>query len=201
MKDLLLLTADQDAEFTARPLLEKIPRVEHIPTFEFDIIRHPHRDPGVATQAVEYVRPYISDYRFLMIIFDYEGSGKEASPAAVEQEMENALNRNGWQDRSACILFNPELESWLWVNRTHLHDILEWKHRESIDEWLQAKGFLFNENKPIRPKEAFETALKRQNIPRSSALYSKLAQKASYRLCTDPSFEKFITTIKIWFSQ
>ncbi|HNY51343.1 MAG: hypothetical protein BWY69_01518 [Planctomycetes bacterium ADurb.Bin401] len=201
MKDLLILTADKDAEFFIKSLLEKIPNIESTHLIDYDIISHPQRDPGVVTHAVEFVRPYINDYNFLMIIFDYEGSGKESlSKDVLESEMEDDLNKNGWQDRNVCIALYPELESWLWVNQTHLHNILDWEDTQNIYDWLCANGQTFNANKPDRPKEAFEAALRKQKRPRSSSIYSDLAQRASYRHCIDPSFNKFLTTIKMWFA-
>jgi hypothetical protein len=200
MKDLLVLAADQDAEFLLKALLEKISIVEKISSIDFEIIRHPQRDAGVATDAVEFVRPYINDYRYLMIIFDYEGSGKETrTKNDIELDMENQLNINGWPDRCACITFFPELESWLWVHHQHLHDILDWFGNEDIYKWLETSGYVFTGNKPARPKESFEAALKKQKLPRSSSLYSSLAQKASYQQCIDPSFNKFLNTLKKWF--
>jgi hypothetical protein len=200
MKDILVLVADQDAEFLLKSLLDKIPIVESMPVIDYEIIRHPDHDSGIATHAVEFVRPYINDYRFLMVTFDYEGSGKETSAQdKLELDIEDDFARNGWQNRNVCITFKPELESWLWVNYIHLHYILDWQHQQNVYEWLISKGHTIQQNKPNRPKEAFEDILRKQNIPRSSSLYSKLAQKASYQQCTDSSFNKFLSTIKSWF--
>jgi len=200
LKDLLVLVADQDAEFLMKSLLDKIPVVESIRVIDYEIIRHPDHDSGVATHAVEFVRPYINDYKFLMVTFDHEGSGKESSSQVqLESIVEDGLKRNGWQNRNVCITFKPELESWLWVNRQQLHDVLDWPSGHNIYEWLQLNGYCLQNYKPVRPKEAFEAALKKQNIPRSSSLFSKLAQQASYQQCTDSSFRKFLTTIKLWF--
>jgi hypothetical protein len=202
MKDILILTADQDAEFLIKALLKKIATIEKIRDIDFDVIRHPQRDAGVATDAVEFVRPYIHDYKHLLIIFDYEGSGKEAEAKDVlESQIEKQLNINGWPDINACITFYPELESWLWVNRQHLHGVLDWQSEQDIYEWLKMKGYKFTGNKPERPKEAFEAALRQQKIPRSSSLYSSLAQKSSYQQCSDQSFNKFLHIIKKWFSR
>lgn len=203
MKDLLVLTADQDAEFLLKTLLSRIPMVEDFPAITFDIIRHPQRDPGVAGKAIDFVRPYINDYRFVLIVFDHEGSGREfQSRESLESEIETLLAQNGWQKRSVCIVIEPEIETWLWVNKTHFHNITDWNYEAGVYTWLAENDFQFltNSTKPERPKEAFEAILRKQRIPRSSSLYSKLAQQASYRQCTDTSFEKFIKTIKNWFS-
>jgi hypothetical protein len=203
MKDLLVLCADQDAEFALRSLITRIPYAESLSPISFDTIRHPQRDSGVANNAVEFVRPYIQDYRFLLVIFDHEGCGQECKGRSMlETDMERSFNVNGWRDRNACVLFEPELESWLWVNSVHLHNITDWDHEHDIYTWIRNKGFEFHPdfNKPIRPKEAFEAALRNKCIPRSSSLYSKLVQNAGYSQCVDPSFDKFLRTIKSWFT-
>jgi hypothetical protein len=204
MKDLLLLTADKDAEFTLKSLINKIIIVENINQISFDIITHPQRDPGVAKQTIEYIRPYITDYRFVIILYDHEGSGKESiEKAELESSMENDLANNGWREKNTCILFEPELESWLWVNKQHLHSLVDWQNDQDIYQWINKNGFdsINNSNKPTRPKEAFEAVLKHQKIPRSSSLYSKLAETASYQNCIDDSFDKFIKKIREWFSK
>ncbi len=199
MKDILVLTADKDAELMLKALLDRLPRSEKIREFNFDIITHPKRDPGVVNQSVEYVRPYIKDYRFLLVFFDHEGSGKEKkAKLELELQIEKELDSNGWQDRNACIILEPELESWLWVNKTHLHQIMDWEHQEDVYQWIKTKGFSCINSKPVRPKEAFESALKYQKIPRSSSLYVTLAEKADYLDCIDTSFTKFINTIRNW---
>jgi hypothetical protein len=199
MKDILVLTADKNAELMLKAFMDRLTESEKIRKFDFDIITHPKRDPGVANQSVDFVRPYIKDYRFLLVLFDHEGSGKEReSKSELELQIEKALHNNGWQDRNVCILFEPELESWLWVNKAHLHRIMDWEHKNDIYQWIEAKGFLLKNSKPVRPKEAFESALKFQKIPRSASLYSALAQQADYRDCIDPSFQKFIHTIRNW---
>ncbi len=204
MKDILILTADKCAELTMKALMNRMPKSENIAEFCFDVITHPKRDPGIANQAVEYVRPYIGDYRFLLVIFDHEGSGMENYPRIdLESHIESELNQNGWQDRNACILLEPELESWLWVNKTHLHRVMEWRNEQDIYSWLEMNGFnsLPTIRKPERPKEAFESALRFQKIPFSAALYSGLAQQASYKDCVDPSFKKLVSAVRNWFSE
>lgn len=199
MKDILVLTADKNAELMLKALMSRLPKSEKIREFDFDVHTHTKRDPGVANQSVEYVRPYIQDYRFLLVLFDHEGSGKEKqAKLELESQIEKELDNNGWQDRNACILFEPELESWLWVNKAHLHQVMDWENKEDIYQWIKRNGFSFVNSKPDRPKEAFESALKFQKIPRSSSLYVALAKQADYQDCIDPSFQKFIHTIRNW---
>ena len=55
-------------------------------------------------------------------------------------------------------------------------------------------------DKPSRPKEATEEALKEARIPRSSSIYQQLGEKVSLVRCVDPAFNKLKTTLKNWFS-
>lgn len=204
MKDLLVLVADKDAELIFKELLWRIPHLENITEFSYEILRHPQRDEGIANRAVDYVQQYINDFRFLIVLSDYNGCGKKHIPRVqLETELENQFNQNGWQDRNACILFEPELEAWLWVKHNFLHRLLDWQDEQNIYEWLIQEGFQFKENslKPIRPREAFEAALRKQNIPHSSALYARFARIMDYRQCTDPTFLKFLNTLRRWFQK
>jgi len=203
MKDLLVLAADKDAEFALRSLLSRISGIEKLNEFSFDIITHPQRDPGVINQGVEYVRPHIGAYHHLMVLFDYEGCGRERqSRTDIETDLEKKLSNNGWNDKCACVIFEPELESWLWVNKAHLHDVADWDNEQDVYEWIGAKGYSLKKDtaKPERPKEAFNTVLKQQRIPHSSSLFSKLGSRAGYTECIDPSFDKFINTLRRWFA-
>lgn len=204
MKDVLILTADKNAEFALKGLLPRITQIEGIRKFGFDIITHPHKDPGVANQSVEYVRPYINDYRYLIVMFDHEGCGKEDQTRSdLESKIESLLSINGWQDRNCCILLCPELESWLWVDATTVHDIIGWEDVTNIYVWIRNSGFLTMQGslKPARPKEAFEAALRKCRVARSSSLYQKLTKQADYHNCIDPSFVKLLGTIKRWFAE
>ncbi|MBN2092392.1 hypothetical protein JW964_22415 [candidate division KSB1 bacterium] len=203
MKDLLVLVADKDAELLIKELLWRIPHLENLAEFSSEIIRHPQRDEGIANRASDYVQSFVNDFRFLIVLSDYNGSGKKYIPRVqLETEFENQFNQNGWSDRNACIFFEPELEAWFWVKHNFLHRLLDWQDEQNIYEWLEQEGFQFNDNsqKPLRPKEAFEAVLKKQKIPHSSAIYARFARITDYRQCVDPTFLKFLSTLKKWFS-
>ena len=200
MKDLLVLTADKDAECLIKAFLDRIIKTDEVKKFTFHVLpHHPQRDPGVLNHSVDYVRPYLKEYKFLLVLFDHEGCGKEsASRDKIETQIEKTLDANGWKNRNACVVLEPEIESWLWVNAAHLHDITDWSDKLSVYGWLKKKGFLFKPDgqKPEQPKEAFECILKKQRIPYSSSLFAELAGKASYISCSDPAFSKFIDIIR-----
>lgn len=203
-KDLLVLVADKDAEFALKTLLKnKIPTVEKLREFTFDVISHPQKDSGVYNHVVGFVRPFINKYDYLAVSLDYEGCGHECDTAEkIEQSIEQKLSDNGWDGRNFCVVFEPELESWLWVNQAHLSHLLDWKEGGDIYQWIQENNFEFqclNSNKPVRPKEVFHALLRKQDIPPSSSLFEKVAGWASYKSCQERSFKKFITKIREWF--
>jgi hypothetical protein len=95
MKELLILTADKNAEYTVRSVAERVKAVERI-SFSYDIITHPRQDAGVCKYSVEYVRPFIKSHERLLAMFDYEGCGREGIPRMeIEDSVEKALSNNG----------------------------------------------------------------------------------------------------------
>ena len=201
MKDLIVLVADKNMEFTLRGILERIPNVENIESLNFDIYSHPGHDPVIYNDSHDLLRGLTNSYRYCIAILDHEGSGQEnRDNAEVESDIENNLSVNGWNERCCAVAISPELENWIWVNSTHLHEAVSWQQQTDIYQWLVDKGFNNeNSNKPEKPKEAFEAVLELSNTPRSSAIYYEITNRASYRNCTDPAFNKFIETIRKWF--
>ncbi len=201
MKDLIVLVADKNMEFTLKGVLEKIPMIENIREFDFNIITHSGHDPGVYNYAHEFLRNFSQYFRYSMAILDHEGSGQEnLSREEAETRIEQKLAANGWNGSSCSIVISPELENWIWVNALQIHRAITWNQDQHIYNWLINNGWLNEgESKPNRPKEALESALRLSQIPRSSAIYYDIASQASYANCNDPAFQKFIETIKRWF--
>ena len=98
-------------------------------------------------------------------------------------------------------MLTPELETWIWSNSPHVDEITGWKNRQpGLRPWLTEQGW-FQEGrvKPARPKEAFEAALRKAQIPRSSSLYRQIAEKVSLERCTDKAFREFREILQNWF--
>lgn len=201
MEDLIILVADKNTEFLLRGLLPRIPIIEGINGFDFKIIQHPGRDPGVYNFCDEFLRGFINQYNYSIVILDNEGSGQEnITSDIIEQNIEDRLSKNGWDDRSIAVVINPELENWIWVNEFHLHQTINWNKRESVYRWLRTNGWMDEADlKPSQPKEAFESLLKITKTPRSSSIYLEVASSSSYKDCIDPSFIKLISTLQSWF--
>jgi hypothetical protein len=200
--DLIIVVPDADMEAALRALLSR-PTALGIRQITFDVKRHLQRDAGCRSGAHDYLRLWLKDFRYAMVIFDHEGCGREIKPRdIVEIEVERRLEANGWHGRCAVIVIAPELESWVWSDSPVVDDVLGWSGRNPVlREWVHFKtNFWQGENKkPQRPKEAFEAALRAVRTPRSSTLFEELGREVSVERCIDPSFIKLRDVLCGWF--
>ncbi|RLC05010.1 MAG: hypothetical protein DRI57_27825 [Deltaproteobacteria bacterium] len=200
-KDIIVLVADRNMEFSAKGILNRHQSLDIRPV-TYDIRVHPGHDPACLRQSHSFLQAFIKRYAYALVIFDREGCGKDkASRETLEEAVEKRLAENGWRDRSAAIVLNPELEIWIWSDSPHVSRILGWSRKSpGLRHWLTAEGFLKEgQTKPRRPKEAVENALEIVKKARSSSLYFQIAQKVSFNRCDDPAFLKLRTTLKKWF--
>jgi len=200
-KDLIALVADKNMEAALRSVLQRHESLE-IRKINFDILVHPHRDPGCLSSAHTLLLPFNQRYLCSVVMFDKEGCGQEAKTATeLETEVRNLLFERGWTDRSCAITIDPELESWVWQNSPHVSNALGWD--SGINElylWLKNKGHIEeSENHPKHPKEALEAVLRNVKKPRSSSIYAELGSKLSLKKCDDPSFLRLKSYLQAWF--
>jgi hypothetical protein len=204
MKDLLVVVADSNMKGIMDGLLPRMHRIETTAPFSYAIRVHPMRDAGVRTQIVDFVGPDSDDFRNLLVFLDYEGSGSSEPMPDLQSRIEEDLRNSGWADRVCVVVFDPECDVWMWVNRNKMSEVFRSPRGNNfpnnVDDWLQAKGFSFVNSKPERPKEALEELCREIRLPRSSSLYEQLAASASYRDCTDPGFLRFRNFILEKFS-
>lgn len=202
-RDLVILVADQDMKATLEALLTRHQALGIRP-IQYVVYKHPGHDAGCRTQGVEFLRTFCRQFTHALLIFDLEGSGRDNdSPDDVESELEESLCRNGWtDDRAAVIVIVPELEIWIWSDSPHVDQICGWENRiPPFREWLVEEGFLKSkEEKPDRPKEAFHHALRKVRKQPSSALFKQMAEKVSFRNCTDSRFQKLLERLQKWFA-
>jgi hypothetical protein len=203
----LIILADKNTCSALEGILSR-PEALGIRPIQVEFVRYSLGDPGILRNAVELLRPYLHSCQYALVILDWEGSGREKqSPAEVEKELQEELERNGWEDRCCVIVIDPELEVWVWTDSPHVPEVLRWRSNQesksdlqSLKEWLARHRFLQpGQAKPSRPKEAMEEVLRQTRIPRSSALYKELANKVSLRHCTDRAFCKLTETLRKWF--
>lgn len=198
MKDLILLVADKSMERTLQGGLER-PQSLGIRPITFDFRQHPGRDGGTRTSGAQILALERNRFSHALLVLDHEGSGTEQVPL----ELENTLNSQlagTWGERAKAIVIAPELDAWMWGSDNKLAELLHWPFPESIREWLAKRGFEFQPNgKPLRPKEALEAIFPACRMPRSSAIYQKIATNISLTRCEDPAFHRLKAQLQFWF--
>lgn len=202
MKDLIIAVADSYQEKVVEALLPRIPVVSGTTVFSYDIIRNISNDSGSLNISHELLRPYINEYRFAVVMFDFEGCGAEftLSREEIEARVEDLLEINGWNGRACAIVVSPEIENWMWVDSPNVDRAIGWESQQTLYEWGRVNGLIAHgDSKPLRPKEALEKALRVAGTSKSSSIYKKIAQTVSYRRCEDPAFLKFLRKLTEWF--
>lgn len=203
MKDLVLLVADRNMEFTLRGLLGR-PEALAIRPVAFDLYVHPRHDPGCLHEAHDFLRPLSRDYKYAMVLFDHQGCGREDDPPEVlSTSVKERLARSGWDQRADVVILAPELEVWVWSASPHVETCLGWVDRQpSLRDWLAEAGhWPPGTPKPPQPKEAMEAALRQVRKPRSSAIYLELAQQVSLQGHDEPAFLRLAAALRRWFPQ
>ena len=198
--DLLVLVADLDMEQVVKGLLARPESLEMAPV-RFEVRRHPRRDSGCRTGAVEYLRAFLRSYRRALVLFDLDGSGSDRSREETQKEVEEVLSRNGWNGRARTIVIEPELEAWVWSASDKVPEVLGWrKEYAELRRWLCDQGLWPEESPtPPNPKKAMERTMQESRSRISSRKFFELANAVSLRRCRDPSFNDFKRTLRTWF--
>jgi hypothetical protein len=199
--DLILLVADGTMKAALSGVLNRV-RALRTRQVVFEVLVHPQKDPGVLHRAHDALRPLAGKFAHAVALFDREGCGREAKERqTLEADVEQRLARNGWADRARAVVIDPELESWVWSKSPEVDNALGWAgHVPALRPWLTENGWLQkSEAEPAHPKEAMEAALRVVRRPRSSAIFRELAERVSFRRCSDPAFHKLISALQQWF--
>lgn len=202
MKDLVVVVPDSNTEQTLYGLLERH-KVLQIRRIEYEILVHPERDPGVLQRGASLLAEIdaLNAFRYALLIFDCEGCGREMlTSSELEQQVQQQLDASGWQERSAVVVIDPELESWVFSTSPHVVDVFAEGDAEAFKRVVESfpKTPL---GKPQKPKEAVEKLLRQKAIVRSSALYKELASRVSLKGCIDPAFQRLCAILRSWFPQ
>jgi hypothetical protein len=201
--DLFFLVSDQNMLAAVRGLMTRRKSLQIDETFTFEIRPHPEHDPGCFLRSHDFLKPFQVQYRFALVIFDREGCGSDDSRESLESAVESRLSASGWQNRSAAVAIDPELENWVWSESPHVAESLGWQGKpQDLRVWLESHGELAaSQSKPARPKESMQRVLRHTRQPRSSTVYERLARKVGLSSCRDPAFGKMRTLLQLWFPQ
>jgi len=159
------------------------------------------RDAEVFRMCHDFLRSQQRFADFALVVFDRKDCGRKRPREALEEEVEGRLAANGWANRSAAVVIDPELEAWVWSDSPHVETALGWtKGRARLEEWLTQEGFLHpGLQKPEQPKEAVEKLLRLSKTPYSSSIFRELAEQVSFERCSDPAFLKLKQVLRQWF--
>ena len=197
-KDLVVLVADSQQEKAIETLLNMRAQALGLRQPAFEIYPHTGHDPGVYTYAGEFLSIFIRQFNYALVLLD---AAWEGSPGANEiaAKVQSDLDGNGWRNRSAVIVVDPELEIWVWSDSPHVPQMLD-SDWATIRAFAQAQGY-WNAGlaKPTQPKALLDDLLYHANRHRSSALFTQLARVVSVERCQDPSFARFRSVLQEWF--
>ena len=198
--DLFVLAADLDIENVIRSLLTR-PQSLGIRPLNFEVERHPDRDSGCRTRAVQQLRPFRKTHRHALVVFDRHGCGSSGDRMEIQSEVECRLESDGWGGRSKAIVIDPEIEAWVWSDSPHVPEILGWSTGYTqLRNWLVTRKLWPKASpKPTEPKQAMKEAMKKARSQQSSRVFSELAGKVSLHGCKDPAFKELAETIQRWF--
>lgn len=203
-QDLVVLAADKDMEFAVRGIVSRYKSLQ-IRDIDVKYLRHPEHDPGCRSEPEGLLRLYCRSHKYALVLLDHEGSGGEKKTREeIEAGIEAVLCKNGWPDRAAAIVIEPELEAWVWSDSPHVAEKLGWANRPTkLRDWLREKTDYWpaEQIKPARPKEAMKKALREVGKPWSSAIFGELAKTVSLTNCSDPAFAKLTVKLKKWFGE
>ncbi len=195
--DLVVLLADKNMEAGIRRLLQR-PEALGIRSVSADLFVHPYRDPGILNEAHKFLAPLTEQYAYALVMFDRQGCGRVGSAEDIAREVQTRLDSAGWIRRSTVIVLDPELEIWVWSDSPHVPLVLGMSS-DDLESLLNEKYRSGSQLKPNSPKEAMEEALQRSRTPRSSSIYSRLAQSVSVSRCTDKAFLRLRACLGEWF--
>jgi hypothetical protein len=201
MNDLVILVPDKNMEAAIKGILSRHQSLS-IRQLDHQVLLHPARDSGCLKQGHDLLRPFANRFAHSLVLFDREGCGRESQAREnLETQVEKQLRASGWGDRAAAVVIDPELEIWVWSKSPHVPAALGWESDlASLREWLIDHHFWRRDQpKPDRPKEAMEKILRIRSRPRSSSIYSELAQKVGFQRCHDPAFLKLRAALSAWF--
>jgi hypothetical protein len=199
MKDLVVMVADKNAQFALQGALNRHESLGIRP-IQFEFRLHPGRDGGVRKNGPEMLALERSRFSHGLLVMDFEGCGTSFSNATELEGDLDARLQTHWHDRAKSIVIEPEVDVWVWGSDNVLRESFQWEGTQRIRDWLRDQGYHFSEQeKPERPKEAFETILRYCRLPRSSARYQEVTSRVSLLRCVDPAFQRLRSQLCRWF--
>lgn len=205
MRELAILVADGTMEAVFRAFFERESWHLSLGCGAFDlwpqedIFHDPlHTDGGVLKRGHELLRPYLKTHQRALVILDQQfGAERPATDVAVE--ILGNLTGNGWSDRCAVVVIDPEIEVWLWQDNPNVERAVKFAG-PSLRQHLQTTGaWPVGAAKPTNPKETLREICRPHQELKTKVVYSRIVRAVSVHKCTDPAFQHFVNILRRWF--
>lgn len=200
MSDLVVVVADGGIEQAIRGILS---RPHAVGIRELAGVEYPklHKmDEGTYSAGHELAALYSDTHEHALVIFDLAWEGRPVDTASKMMEHVEENLQKTWGSRARCVVIDPELESWVWSGSPHVADSLGWNSISELRHWLEQNRLWAGDSvKPSDPKAAYLRAIREKKIPKSNAIFYKLASKVSFQRCIDPAFLRLTSTLREWF--
>jgi len=132
-------------------------------------------------------------------MIDAEWTGSPGA-AEIRTHIVERCVRSGWPANDiVAVVADPELETWIWQDSPIVESVVGYSGPSLRQELASSGAWPLTSTKPLRPKETLEAELRRNRIPRSSALYRKVAEKISVKNFVDPAFVDLRAALQRWF--
>ena len=201
MSDLVVLCPDIRWRATLEALLQRHEALKLKRHLQVKVFNPPgHTDGGVRVHATELLASYVRQYKYAMVIIDYEGCGSKKSAEEIQESLKNAVQMS-WGERASAFVVEPELEAWMIGGHRHFSAVRRLEH-VSVRDWLaEHYQWKIGAEKPADPKTAVEAVFRHHGARPSSANYRKIAARASLRTrsCRCSSFQRFVEQLQSWF--
>ncbi|SDL79356.1 hypothetical protein SAMN05216298_0044 [Glycomyces sambucus] len=203
MRDIVFLVADNAMVQLLRGFFDRdqFHRVLGCRSFDFDadqdIAHAPYKDSHVYGSARELLSPYEKSHQFAVVLVDAKWEGSRGADH-MREHIGRSL-RHEWKDRHKVIVFDPELEIWLWQDNPNVGKALGCKDFRKI--LAESGHWPVGMAKPAKPKAALEHLRRRHRADKGNAVFRRVAGAMSFKNCTDPSFAILRDTLRDWFEE
>lgn len=204
MRELIILVADGTMSAVLRAFFER--QFHHAVAcaqFDFDptsdIVYDPlNTDGGVHRRCHHMLRPFLKTHRRALVVLDQQ-FGAERPADEVRVDIERRLSVNGWEERAAAVVIDPELEVLLWQDNPNVERALRHNGPPLRQLLAQDGRWPLDAPKPFAPKEVIQALMRANRAGPPMVVYSEIARAVSTARCSDPAFHYIRDTLRAWF--
>ncbi len=206
MKDLVVITADADMQAVMQAILSRHQALRIHP-LDYEVRRHYGRDAGLFRDGPEVTRSLKGEFRHLLMLWDFEGSGQErhATPEDSAASIQRRLDAISWKGISKGLAIVPELEEWIWHCPGAISKCGELDREDELyallGNYCNRQGKSLDIIRRDEPKELLEFVWRKQlnRLPRPQD-YERIARSASLvDWQHSPTFKAVTEQLRNWF--